>query len=274
MQRIQRWHCCRAAFTIVELLVVVAIIGILIALLIPAVHAAREAARRTSCANNLRQLAIAIDAHEQTHQVFPTGGWGPNWAGDPDQGFGSNQPGGWIYNVLPYLEENSLRQLGKGLTGSAKRDAASQLLQSPLAVFQCPSRRPLALYPYTGPKPMQNIDPPTSVAKGDYVINEDISYLKSEVTAAEKARKPGMSKLILVGEKSVAFQHYDDGQAAGDKLSMYVGDCADISRVVSGSPTSDAEAGTGFGSAHSSGCNVAMGDGAVRFVVFGDALQP
>ena len=86
----------QAGFTLVELLVVIAIIGILIALLLPAVQAAREAARSLECRNHLRQLAVAALNHEQAHGHYPTGGWGFYWIGDPDRGFAEDQPGGWI----------------------------------------------------------------------------------------------------------------------------------------------------------------------------------
>ncbi|WP_391581012.1 type II secretion system protein [Botrimarina hoheduenensis] len=78
--------CPRSALTLIELLVVIAIIGILIAMLLPAIQAAREAARRVACQNNLRQLGFASQLHLDTHSHFPSGGWGFVWTGDPDRG--------------------------------------------------------------------------------------------------------------------------------------------------------------------------------------------
>ena len=95
-----------SGFTLVELLVVIAIIGILVALLLPAVQAAREAARRTQCKNHLKQLGIASQLHVDTHKFFPSGGWGDWWVGCPDMGCGKNQPGTWTYQLLSYIEES------------------------------------------------------------------------------------------------------------------------------------------------------------------------
>ena len=95
-------------FTLVELLVTISIMALLLALLLPAVQSAREAARQVECKNNLKQLVIASHSHHDVHGFFPTGGRGWFWTGDADRGFGKDQPGGWIYNTLPYFEQYSV----------------------------------------------------------------------------------------------------------------------------------------------------------------------
>jgi prepilin-type N-terminal cleavage/methylation domain-containing protein/prepilin-type processing-associated H-X9-DG protein len=129
-------------FTLVELLVVIAIIGVLVAILLPAIQAAREAGRRMQCRNNLKQLALACINHMDVHKHLPTGGWGWGWAGDPNHGFGLNQPGGWMYNVLPYIEEQALHDLGRGLPeGNTRFMAIKTAIETPLPLYFCPTRR-------------------------------------------------------------------------------------------------------------------------------------
>src|SRR5262245_52858517 len=141
----------RRAFTLVELLVVIAIIGVLIALLLPAVQAARESARRQQCSNNLKQLALAAINHCETAGHFPTGGWGWWWVGDPDRGFSNKQPGGWVFNVLPFSEENSAYQAAsdgdpENIT-SRQLDAIRAIVRNPLPLIRCPSRRSTSVLP-------------------------------------------------------------------------------------------------------------------------------
>ena len=171
----------RQGFTLVELLVVIAIIGILVALLLPAIQSAREAARRAQCKNNLRQVALACINHESTHKFFPFGGWSFGWMGDPDQGFGPQQPGGWIYAAAPYMEEQAVFNLGKGLKWADKKVALSKQMEQAVPAFICPSRRSANSQPSRSANDqycdggkdenLKNAIVPNSLAKTDYAIN-------------------------------------------------------------------------------------------------------
>ena len=126
-------------FTLVELLVVVAIIGMLVALLLPAVQSAREAARSTACANNLKQLATASSSHLLALSHYPTGGWDSASTTLAMIGFGRGadwrQPGGWCYSLLPFIEQQSVYDTSP-VDGTI-----------PVPTFSCPTRRGSALGP-------------------------------------------------------------------------------------------------------------------------------
>ena len=159
----------RRGFTLVELLVVIAIIGVLVALLLPAIQAAREAARRTQCSNQLRQLGLAFQNHHDSHQHLPTGGWWYQWLGYPEYGFGKEQPGGWMYNILPYIEQANLHDLGRGLTGTARLEATKQRVETPFEGLNCPSRRSTNVYSYQGTgKTFNYTNPFERCSKTDY----------------------------------------------------------------------------------------------------------
>ena len=166
----------KTGFTLVELLVVIAIIGVLVALLLPAIQAAREAARRNSCKNNLKQLALGCLNHESQTGHYPTGGWGDDWIGDPDRGYGRLQPGGWIYNILPFIEQNALHALPadglKSTVTAQQNTGAGQMLRQPIAIINCPSRRSgVFLAGPVADAHNANIDPNDLIGRSDYAGN-------------------------------------------------------------------------------------------------------
>jgi len=260
----------KRGFTLVELLVVIAIIGILVALLLPAIQAAREAARRTQCNNQLSQLSKGILMFYDSNKHFPTAGWGWHWTGDPDLGYSENQPGSWTFSILPYIEETSTYKLAKDgspNTITAKQKAgALQSAQVVISHYICPTRRPATLYPLGHPWGMNannadgrpNID---LVNKCDYAINAGDVFvpwgdgpgsladgLKGNGFIAPRELKrctgiiyqrskiklkgitDGTSNVYLVGEKSLRPSKYFDGVDYSDDHSAFHGDDYDLCR--------------------------------------------
>jgi prepilin-type N-terminal cleavage/methylation domain-containing protein/prepilin-type processing-associated H-X9-DG protein len=188
----------RSAFTLVELLVVIAIIGVLIGMLLPAVHSVREAARRIRCANNLRQIGIALQNYHSSFNAFPPGvtDWRPFFRGDR-----SRRNIAWSALILPQLDQSNLfNQLNLKLPfdDPANADAASQIL----SVFQCPSDAAQAAStgssPQRGPTDYggifgERINSPNNPPKGIMIFDQAISL--SDVT-------DGSSNTIIVAEDS------------------------------------------------------------------------
>ena len=126
----------RNAFTLVELLVVIAIIGILIALLLPAVQAAREAARRMACTNNLKQIGLALHNYHDTHRTLPIGWLGFDAAGTAN--FEGNPGWAWSTRILPFLEQQPLYEdIDMNAPIVAAGNAQASLTVVP--TFLCPS---------------------------------------------------------------------------------------------------------------------------------------
>lgn len=127
-------------FTLVELLVVIAIIGILIGMLLPAVQQVREAARRTQCMNNMRQIGLAAMNFESSYQKFPTAGGCSDGYHDPNQEFRplyGFENGGWMYQVLPFIEQNNVYDL-RGDNGWWGGNPC--MVETPIPTFNCVSR--------------------------------------------------------------------------------------------------------------------------------------
>jgi len=142
-----------SAFTLVELLVVIAIIGILIALLLPAVQAAREAARRMQCANNVKQLSLAFQTFHDAHKRFPGGSFDPNWTSYKRQSNQNESLGEvWRFSfltlLLPFIEQQSLYDLiashcqervSSGQNDVKNPENSGAPFNNPITAFRCPS---------------------------------------------------------------------------------------------------------------------------------------
>lgn len=124
-----------AGFTLVELLVVIAIIGILIALLLPAIQAAREAARRNGCLNNMKQLALANHNYIDARKAFPPGtpGWNGTWTN------GGNDRVPYVRHIFPFIEETARDRLYNDALGWPNQGANLAIIAAPIQLFQCPS---------------------------------------------------------------------------------------------------------------------------------------
>ena len=257
----------RTAFTLVELLVVITIIGILVSLLLPAVQGAREAARVAQCKNNLKQLGMGGVHHVENQGYYPSSGWGFKWTGDPDMGFGHQQPGGWAFNLLPYIELGNIHDIGKGLPGpepgGTKYNALAEQKAQPMSIFHCPSRRRAIGYPAS--ETSYNAAQPAKLAKTDYAANggtlssllgggpsiscintypncswgsytsayiganfDGISSVQTEVRQAHV--RDGASNTIMIAEKYLNPSYYSDGTACVDNNSVFQGNDWDTNR--------------------------------------------
>ncbi len=251
----------QAGFTLVELLVVIAIIGILVGFLVPAVQMVREAARRTECSNNIRQIALAFHMQHGSHQAFPSGGW--DWFRPPNKASGRDQYAGWGYQILPYVEANAIFE-----------SDALTAIGTPNPIFFCPSRR--SAQTVVGPDsyyPPFNV-PTVPRALCDYAgSNRDQS---GAIMRIEPLRfrdiVDGTSNTLLVGEKRMNLWLL--GQLQDDDNEGYsAGWNEDTIRRTDLPPARDytAPAGDGeklFGSAHPTTLNFSMCDGSTHSIPF------
>ena len=274
----------RRAFTLVELLVVIAIIGILIALLLPAVQAAREAARRSQCFNNLKQIGLAFHKHHDSFNKFALGGVE---GGDPvmPDCCSADIPEHycWTFHILPFLEQNALHELGEVKANKG------QLQQKPVPAYYCPTRREARVY--------------KSRAKSDYAGNGGTNNTNGTVVRTlpyipdpmnpSAPQKPnpnqvkintaaildGTSNTLLVAEARLHMAFLDQNQTGynSDNEDCYTNGYADdVVRRGTNPPEPDMHDGTlsgaachgKFGGSHPGVMSSLLSDGSVRSIRF------
>jgi prepilin-type N-terminal cleavage/methylation domain-containing protein/prepilin-type processing-associated H-X9-DG protein len=255
-------------FTLVELLVVIAIIGALVALLLPAVQAARESARRISCLNNLKQIGLAFQNHHGSFNFFPSGGW--DWNTPPtfiggSPAVGAQQQAGWAYQILPFLEaDNTFR--GSGATDN---DRIISAIGATNKTFFCPSRRRPQAVLFSHPDYLSGVqalhalcDYAGSNLEGTGVVQQKTPGRFSQIT-------DGTTATLMVAEKR--FNRERMGQAQSDDNIGYTAGWDEdtirrtdlMPRPDYRGPVSDDELFR-FGSSHAAGFNAVFADGSVR----------
>lgn len=284
----------RTAFTLVELLATIAIIGLLVSLLLPAVQSAREAARRTLCTNNLKQVGLALHLHQTAMGCLPgagkAGGQVPITPGAelrPENPFLRSEQT-WIWHILPFLEAGVIYDLPTQLTAPYPNSNDYVTWRTPIPHLYCPTRRPVGLYPGW----------PGANAKTDYAgcagtygslawENDPTQFWRFDglLVRTGAARitldggvPDGVSNTFLVGEKWVDTSggtirdRVNDHPALASTFGRYGVERVCLSHIMvwpDRTPGSDRQfSDRAFGSSHPGGAVFTMGDGSVRTVSF------
>jgi prepilin-type N-terminal cleavage/methylation domain-containing protein len=266
----------RSAFTLVELLVVVAIIGVLVALLLPAVQSARESARRTQCQNNLRQLGVAAALHANAHGTFPVGCIGSR--GD----FSVTPPIqarhiSWNVQLLPFLEEVDLVEkfdFTEPSYHAKNKPVATTVVQVFLcsSTLQEPLRNPIGLWrdaaftDFAGIYGVEGIgrDREAVAGEGDKEVEESLQTLRDD------------SLGVMLYDEGVAPKHVTDGLSKTAAISETVDRRENETEWINGQNifaqeqaapiNEDRDPGNEIGSPHPSGASLVFCDARVEFI--------
>jgi prepilin-type N-terminal cleavage/methylation domain-containing protein len=270
----------RDGFTLIELLVVIAIIAVLAALMLPAVQAAREAARRSQCTNNLRQIGLAFHNHHDLLRFFPTAGG--DWGTPPTYTNGSpavlnKQGAGWGFQILPHMEGQAAWQGGTATTDNARQRVA---VGTVFPIFFCPSRRAPTTIAYADTYISQGPNDLVTHALGDYAsnnLNDGNGVIRANAFGTPLGIvdiRDGTSTTLLVSEKRLNLYYAGQGNRSDDNEGYSGGNDWDTMRSANMTPAPDTNAPTtengfaNFGSSHRAGINVLLADGSVRHVSY------
>ncbi len=267
------------AFTLVELLVVLAIIGILMGLLLPAVQAARETARRISCFNNMKQVGLAIHQYHDVHRKLP-----PGWIGvdakTHRRPFVEGDPGwGWASYLLPFLDKGALyERMNTHLPISAPENEEARLTFVP--VYRCPSDAlpgevfelgtedapesvliRLAAANYIGVHGTLELHDCEGLPEGVQCRSDGAFFHLSKTRFADVT--DGLSNTLFAGERASEFGHstWVGAVPGGDETMARILGIADHAPNAPGGHLDD------FSSRHPAGTNFVVGDGSVRLIV-------
>lgn len=282
----------RRGFTLIELLVVIAIIAVLIALLLPAVQQAREAARRSQCKNNLKQIGIALHNYHETATTLP-----PGWIAVPTGPGNTNALAprwGWGTMILPSMDQaplyNSLQTVSNGtLTGfnaimTSFPNNSNVGLQTSLAALKCPSDSSPSNRVTYGSQPTNifgrsNYPGNFGNSLVNYPIGNGVFHQNSRTDFAKFT--DGLSNSFLVGERRSPGLNSNSLPLGGDTIwagigdevlsanpgaALALGECGSKMNTAGTIVSPPANNLTAFSSPHIGGANFLLGDGSVRFV--------
>jgi prepilin-type N-terminal cleavage/methylation domain-containing protein len=244
----------RDGFTLIELLVVIAIIAVLMGLLLPGLMAAREAARRNQCTNNLMQISLALKNYEATHDVLPPGVVNPT---GPIKNTPQGYHLGWMVQILPFLEQKAAFAHTDFSTGVYHSNNVTVRTLG-INVFLCPSEARMGTTGDPGQSSYagchNDVEAPIDGGNtGVFFLNSRVRYEDIE---------DGSSNTIFVGEKRL--RGGELGWVSGTRSTLRNTGTALNGAVLATAKNNDPVGG--FGSAHGGGANHAFGDGSVRFL--------